>query len=111
VTIHNLLKSTVAAATHELIADGVDWTLSVFVDNAGIIRFDDEHAVCVKVETHNHPSAIEPYGGAATGIGGCIRDIIGTGLAAKPIANTDVFCVATPDLDDVPAGCLHPRGC
>jgi len=109
VTIHNLLKSTVAAATHELIAEGVDWTLSVFVDNAGIIAFDDDHAVCVKVETHNHPSAIEPYGGAATGIGGCIRDIIGTGLAAKPIASTDVFCVASPDLAEIPAGCLQPR--
>ncbi len=109
VTINNLLRSSVAAATHELIADGVDWTLSVFVDNAGIIEFDDEHAVCVKVETHNHPSAIEPYGGAATGIGGCIRDVIGTGLAAKPIASTDVFCVAHPDLADVPEGCLRPR--
>ncbi|MEO1128317.1 MAG: phosphoribosylformylglycinamidine synthase subunit PurS [Planctomycetota bacterium] len=109
VVIHNLLKSTVAAATHELIAEGIDWTLSVFVDNAGIIRFDDEHAVCVKVETHNHPSAIEPYGGAATGVGGVIRDIIGTGLGARPIANTDVFCVAHPDIAQVPAGCLHPR--
>ncbi len=109
VTIDNLLKSTVAAATHELIADGLDWTLSVFVDNAGIVAFDDDHAVCVKVETHNHPSAIEPYGGAATGIGGCIRDVIGTGLAAKPIASTDVFCVAPPELGDVPAGCLHPK--
>jgi phosphoribosylformylglycinamidine synthase II len=109
VTIHNLLKSSVAAATFELIDEGIDWTLSVFVDNAGVIAFDDTHAVCVKVETHNHPSAIEPYGGAATGIGGCIRDVIGTGLAAKPIANTDVFCVATPDTKTVPAGCLHPR--
>lgn len=109
VTIHNLLKSTVAAATHELIADGLDWTLSVFVDNAGVIAFDDRHAVCVKVETHNHPSAIEPYGGAATGIGGCIRDVMGTGLGAKPIANTDVFCVAHPDLAEVPTGCLPPR--
>src|SRR6185295_14358009 len=97
ITIHNLLKSTVAAATHELIADGLDWTLSVFVDNAGVIAFDDDYAVCVKVETHNHPSAIEPYGGAATGIGGCIRDIIGTGLGARPIASTDVFCVAMPE--------------
>ena len=70
VIINNLLKSTVAAATHELIAEGVDWTRSVFVDNAGIIDFDEDNAVCVKVETHNHPSAIEPYGGAATGIGG-----------------------------------------
>ena len=74
-----------------------------------MVAFDDEHAVCFKVETHNHPSAIEPYGGAATGIGGCIRDVIGTGLGAKPIAATDVFCVADPDLTDVPSGCLPPR--
>ncbi len=109
VTIHNLLKGTVAAATFELIDEGLDWTQSVFVDNAGIIRFDDDHSVCIKVETHNHPSALEPYGGAATGIGGCIRDIMGTGLAAKPIASTDVFCVAHPDTDTVPTGCLPPR--
>jgi phosphoribosylformylglycinamidine synthase subunit PurSL len=109
VTIHNLLKSSVAAATFELIEEGIDWTLSVFVDNAGIIAFDDDHAVCIKVETHNHPSAIEPYGGAATGIGGCIRDIMGTGLAARPIANTNVFCVAHPNIAAVPNGCLPPE--
>ena len=108
VTIHNLLKCTVAAATHELMNDGIDWCLSVFVDNAGIIAFDDDHAVCFKAETHNHPSALDPYGGAATGIGGCIRDIMGTGLAARPIAATDVFCVANFDYD-VPKGCLKPR--
>jgi len=109
VTIHNLLKATVAAATFELIDEGLDWTQSVFVDNAGIVKFDDDHSVCIKVETHNHPSALEPYGGAATGIGGCIRDIMGTGLAAKPIASTDVFCVAHPDTKDIPDGCLHPK--
>ncbi len=108
VTINNLLRSTVAAATFELIEEGIDWTLSVFVDNAGIVAFDDDHAVCIKVETHNHPSAIEPYGGSATGIGGCIRDIMGTGLAAKPIASTDVFCVGPADMQNVPAGCLPP---
>lgn len=108
VVVENLLKSTVAAATRELIDSGVDWCLSVFVDNSGVVAFDDEHAVCFKVETHNHPSAIEPYGGAATGIGGCIRDVIGTGLGAKPIAATDVFCVAPADLDSVPSGCLPP---
>lgn len=113
VTIANLLKSTVAAATFELIKDGVDWTLSVFKDNSGVIAFDDEFGVCIKVETHNRPSAIEPYGGAATGIGGCIRDVIGTGLGAKPIASTDVFCVAHPNNWDasnpLPPGALHPR--
>ena len=110
VRIDNLLKSTVAAATHRLMAEDLgDWCLSVFVDNAGVVAFDDDHAVCMKVETHNHPSALEPYGGAATGIGGCIRDIIGTGLAAKPIAATDVFCVATDQPAELPEGCLHPR--
>ena len=67
--IDNLLKSTIARATREL---DRDWCVSVFVDNAGVIRFDDQNNICFKVETHNHPSAIEPYGGAATGIGGCI---------------------------------------
>lgn len=112
ITIHNLLKSTVAAATRTLLADGVDWTLSVFVDNSGVIAFDDQTAVCIKVETHNHPSAIEPYGGAATGVGGCIRDVIATGLGARPIANTDVFCVAFPEQwtdATLPPGTLHPR--
>ncbi|MHB1157875.1 MAG: phosphoribosylformylglycinamidine synthase subunit PurL [Phycisphaerales bacterium] len=112
VVIDNLLKSTIAAATHRLTqVDGIDWCISVFKDNAGIIRFDESDAVTFKVETHNHPSAIEPYGGAATGIGGCIRDTMGTGLCAKPIANTDTFCVAHPDRDprDLPKGVLHPK--
>ncbi len=111
--IANLLKSTVAAGTFHLMDPSrpghVDWCLSVFVDNSGVIAFDHQHAVCFKVETHNRPSAIEPYGGAATGIGGCIRDVMGTGLGAKPIASTDVFCVAPLDLKDVPPGCLPPR--
>ncbi len=111
VTIRNLLKSTIAAATHELMTQpGLDqWCISVFKDNAGIVRFDDETAVCIKVETHNHPSAIEPYGGAATGIGGCIRDVMGTGLAGQPIANSDVFCVAPPETAPLPTGVIAPR--
>src|SRR4051794_21135118 len=90
---------------------GCDWLVSVFADNAGVVRFDDDHDVCFKVETHNHPSAIDPYGGANTGLGGVIRDPLGTGLGAKPICNTDVFCVAPPDLspDALPTGVLHPR--
>jgi phosphoribosylformylglycinamidine synthase len=140
----NLIKETIFASTKELMEkreDGgsrieggaaralpssilhpppSDFCLSVFKDNAGVIAFDDTDAVCFKVETHNHPSAIEPYGGSATGIGGVIRDVLGTGLAAKPIANTDVFCVAFPDAADpianpksqianVPEGVLHPK--
>ena len=88
-----------------------DWCVSVFEDNAGVVRFDDEFNVGFKVETHNHPSALEPYGGANTGLGGVIRDILGTGLGAKPICNTDVFCFAPPDTpaDALPPGVLHPR--
>ncbi len=113
VSINNLLKSTVAAATHELIADGVDWALSVFKDNSGVVALDDTWGLNIKVETHNRPSAIEPYGGAATGIGGCIRDVIATGLGAKPIASTDVFCVADhrrfSASNPPPPGTLPPR--
>jgi phosphoribosylformylglycinamidine synthase II len=106
--VDNLLKSTVMRVTEEL---KKPWCLSVFRDNAGVIDFDGRYAVCFKVETHNHPSAVEPYGGAATGIGGVIRDIMGTGLGAKPILDTDVFCFAPPDFPDdkLPHGVLHPR--
>jgi phosphoribosylformylglycinamidine synthase subunit PurSL len=97
-TYKNLIKETIFASTQELMKRRNDgFCLSVFKDNAGVIKFDDQDAVCFKVETHNRPSAIEPYGGSATGIGGCIRDVLGTGLGAKPVANTDVFCVAFPD--------------
>jgi len=106
--IDNLLKSTIARATKQL---DKPWCLSAFVDNSGVIDFDGRHAVCFKVETHNHPSAVEPYGGAATGLGGVIRDVLGTGLSARPIFNTDVFCFGEPDMayDDLPAGALLPR--
>ncbi len=107
--IDNLLKSTIARATRELARE--DFCLSVFVDNAGIVALDDTWALAIKVETHNHPSAIDPYGGAGTGIGGVIRDILGAGLGAKPIANIDAFFVGPLDMQaaDVPKGSLHPR--
>lgn len=108
----NLLRDTIARATEELARQGRGpLCLSVFKDNAGIIAFDEDHGIAFKVETHNHPSAIEPYGGSATGIGGVIRDVLGCGLGAKPVANTDVFCVAPPDwpIDAVPKGVIHPR--
>ncbi len=106
--IDNLLKSTIMKVTREL---NKPWCLSVFKDNAGVISFDANYDACFKVETHNHPSALEPYGGANTGIGGVIRDPLGTGLGAKPIANTDVFCFAPPDypMEKLPPGTLHPK--
>jgi phosphoribosylformylglycinamidine synthase len=106
--IDSLLKTYIAKVTEEL---NKPWCLSVFEDNAGVIAFDDEDAVCFKVETHNHPSALEPYGGAGTGTGGVIRDPLGTGLGARPVANTDVFCFGGVDypLEKLPKGTLHPR--
>ena len=106
--INNLLKSTVMKATDEL---KKPWCVSVFKDNSGVIRFDERYNVCFKVETHNHPSALEPYGGAGTGLGGCIRDPLGTGLGAKPIINTDVFCFGPSDYPykKLPKGVLHPK--
>jgi phosphoribosylformylglycinamidine synthase len=112
-TYENLLKDTIFAATQEVrrqLGDD-DWCVSVFADNAGVVKFDDKNHVCFKVETHNRPSAIEPYGGANTGLGGVIRDVLGVGLGAKPVCNTDVFCFAPPDTppEALPPGVLHPR--
>ena len=106
--IENLLKETVMKVTREL---NKPWCVSVFKDNAGIIKFDSKHNICFKVETHNHPSALEPYGGAETGIGGVIRDPLGTGRGSKPIINTDIFCFGMPDMPagKVPKGALHPK--
>ncbi|MCU0581783.1 MAG: AIR synthase-related protein, partial [Syntrophales bacterium] len=87
-----------------------DWCLSVFVDNAGIIRFNNDYNMVFKVETHNSPSALDPYGGALTGIVGVNRDPFGTGLGAKLIFNTDVFCFAPPHYEKpLPKRILHPR--
>ena len=106
-TIDNLLKATIRRATESIDAP---WCLSVFHDNAGVVAFDETYGITFKVETHNHPSAIEPYGGAGTGIGGVIRDTLGTGLGARPIVNTDVFCFGPVDFswDELPTGTLHP---
>ncbi len=106
--IDGLFPTFIQRATEEI---AKPWCVSVFSDNAGIIEFDDTYNLVFKVETHNHPSAIEPYGGAGTGIGGVIRDSLGTGLGAKPILNTDVFCFGMPDTPytQLPKGTLHPK--
>ena len=82
---------------------------SAFVGNAGIVGFHDDVTLALKAETHNHPSAVEPFGGANTGVGGVIRDVLG--IAHKPVALTDILCFGPPDtpLDSVPEGALHPR--
>ncbi len=104
--IDGLLKTYLRSATQAIAAP---WVRSAFVDNAGIIDFDDDYEVSFKVETHNHPSAIEPFGGANTGLGGVIRDVLG--VSAKPIAATDILCFGPQETDPgrLPAGVLHPR--
>ncbi|NIM45566.1 MAG: phosphoribosylformylglycinamidine synthase subunit PurL [Nitrososphaeria archaeon] len=105
-TVRSLLRTYIAAVTKKL---NPPWCVSVFEDNAGIVDFEDGYAVAAKVETHNHPSAIEPFGGAATGTGGVIRDILG--VWADPIACTDVLCFGPLDFphERLPPGTKHPR--
>lgn len=106
--IKSLFKTFIAATTKTLKKKRKD-LLSVFTDNAGVVVFDRDHAYALKVETHNSPSALDPYGGAMTGIVGVNRDILGTGLGARPIFNTDVFCFADPRYEGpIPPKLMHP---
>ncbi|WP_256868349.1 AIR synthase-related protein [Candidatus Entotheonella palauensis] len=108
-TLQSLFKSCIVRATEE-IGERVDWLLSVFHDNAGVIRFNDQWNLVLKVETHNTPSALDPYGGAITGILGVNRDPFGTGKGCKLLFNTDVLCFAPPDYDKpLPPRLLHPK--
>jgi len=109
--IPGLYKTCIQATTRAIRErDGeADRCLSVFVDNAGVVRFDEEHGLVFKVETHNSPSALDPYGGALTGIVGVNRDPFGTGMGAELLFNTDVFCLADPRREEPPpTGLLHP---
>jgi phosphoribosylformylglycinamidine synthase len=105
-TIHGLLKHYLTRATQHI---SRPWIVSAFSDNAGIVRFTDSQDLAFKVETHNHPSAIEPFGGANTGVGGVIRDVLG--VSAQPIACTDILCFGPPDTstEELPADILSPR--
>jgi phosphoribosylformylglycinamidine synthase len=104
--IDGLFETYIVKAAEEV---NPQWCFSVFEDNAGIIRFDKGYGIAIKVETHNHPSAIEPFGGAATGVGGVIRDILG--VWADPIACTDVLGFGPVDFDyeKLPPGVKHPK--
>ncbi len=111
-TINSLFKSFIVGATRDVRAakGKQDICLSVFKDNAGVIRFTDDWSLVFKVETHNSPSALDPYGGALTGIVGVNRDAFGTGQGARLLFNTDVFCFASPFYDKpLPPRLLHPR--
>lgn len=111
--IKSMYKTFIQRPSKEIMAQKPGFVLSCFVDNAGFIKLDDNLSVCLKAETHNHPSAIEPYAGANTGLGGVIRDILGAGKGAKPIANLDVFCFGAPDTpQEMVEGhnIIHPLG-
>lgn len=108
-TIRSLFKTCIVGATEE-VAKRVDWLRSVFHDNAGVIAFNDAWNLVMKVETHNTPSALDPYGGAITGILGVNRDPFGTGMGCRLLFNTDVLCFAPPDYSQpLPGRLLHPR--
>ncbi|TXT49818.1 MAG: purL [Spirochaetes bacterium] len=94
--VDNILKTYIKAATDEIAAP---WVVSAFKDNAGIIEFDEDFDISFKVETHNHPSAIEPFGGANTGVGGVIRDVMA--VSARPIAVTDILCFGAESSKEV----------
>ncbi|MGE4565538.1 MAG: AIR synthase-related protein [Victivallaceae bacterium] len=103
-------KSFIKKSTHE-IGKEVDFLVSVFHDNAGVITFNDKVDLVYKVETHNSPSALDPYGGAMTGIVGVNRDPLGTGQGADLLINVWGYCLGSPFTADadVPEGLLHPR--
>jgi phosphoribosylformylglycinamidine synthase II len=120
--VHKTFKGKITLDTGEVIdgiiyqylksaTDQIDapFVRSAFVDNAGVIAFDEEYDLSFKVETHNHPSAIEPFGGANTGVGGVVRDVLG--VSHRPIANTDVLCFGPQEKphDELPEGVIHPR--
>lgn len=111
-TIKSLYKTYIQGSTKDIrrVLGEDDFCLSVFTDNAGVLRFTEDNHVCIKVETHNSPSALDPYGGALTGIVGVNRDPMGTGMGANMVCNTDVFCFASPFHEGtLPPRLLHPR--
>ncbi len=110
--INSVYKTTIQNITKKIrtALGDKDFCRSVFKDNAGVVAFNETHDACIKVETHNSPSALDPYGGALTGIVGVNRDPMGTGLGAELVCNTDVFCFASPFYNDtLPPRLLHPR--
>ena len=111
-TINSLFKTYIQGST-KTIRDRLgdkDFCKSVFTDNAGVVHFTEDHDIAIKVETHNSPSALDPYGGALTGIVGVNRDLMGVGMGASMVCNTDVFCFASPFHEgELPPRLLHPR--
>lgn len=93
-----IYKHYIKAATNKIRKDkgDKDFCVSVFTDNSGGIVFDEDYIISDKAETHNSPSALDPFGGAITGIVGVNRDTLGFGLGAKPIINRYGYCFGNP---------------
>ncbi|MFQ5349128.1 MAG: AIR synthase related protein, partial [Thermoanaerobaculia bacterium] len=114
-TIQSLFDTYIRGLTreideHQRAREGGSWLVSVFHDNAGVVAFDDRVHLVYKVETHNSPSALDPYGGAITGIVGVNRDPFGTGRGADLLVNVWGYCFASPFYEGkIPKGLLHPR--
>jgi phosphoribosylformylglycinamidine synthase len=114
-TVRSLFKTFIQGSTEQIrevyAAAGTDFLVTVFKDNAGVVKLDDDQLLVLKVETHNSPSALDPLGGAMTGVLGVNRDAFGTGKGgAKLLFNTDVLCFGPPDYArPLLAGQLHPR--
>ena len=107
--INSIFKTYIKGATKE-ISKHRGWLVSVFEDNAGVIEFNKDYNLAFKVETHNTPSALDPYGGAITGIVGCDRDPAGTGLGSRIIAHTDYLCFGDPNYTgELPPRIMHPK--
>ncbi len=105
--IDSIFKTYIRGSTEKI---NSPYLVSIFKDNAGVIQFDKDHIFSMKVETHNSPTALDPYGGALTGIVGCNRDPAGTGKGFKLIFNTDVFCFGSPFYEGkIPPRLFHPR--
>ncbi|MDP3882146.1 MAG: AIR synthase-related protein [Nanoarchaeota archaeon] len=94
-----IFKACIKKATNKISAERGyrDFCISVFEDNAGGIIFDENYLVTDKVETHNSPSALDPFGGSITGIVGVNRDAIGFGKGSLPIINRYGFCFGYPE--------------
>ena len=107
--IHSLYKTYVKGSTNK-VAESIDWLVSVFTDNAGVVKFNEDLHLVYKVETHNSPSALDPFGGSMTGIVGVNRDPLGTGMGAELVSNVWGYCLGSPFYDkQVPEGLMHPR--
>ena len=105
------IKNSTEIIRKRLEKNGNNWLLKVFSDNAGVVKINEKSVFVWKVETHNSPSAIDPYGGAITGILGNNRDPLGTGIGGgKLLFNTNVLCFAPPNYTKkLLPGQLHPR--